>query len=123
MQTEAESENENPGALAGATGSYVKNIEVSDQNTFNRLQTATSLACAIAACDPDDRVPFLERLLEELRPGWPQVPFLCGLMEEAGFWADRASRVELKAYALACYQRMSPADQVAFLGYVQTEAA
>ncbi|MDO5371098.1 hypothetical protein [Paracoccus sp. (in: a-proteobacteria)] len=65
----------------------------------------------------------MERLLEELRPGWPQVPFLCGLMEEAAFWADRASRAELKAYCLASYQRMTPADQAAFLGYVQQREA
>ncbi|MBB1498478.1 hypothetical protein [Paracoccus sp. MC1862] len=79
---------------------------------------------ALLACDHYDRVPFLEALLDELRPGWPQTPFLCGLMEEAGFWADMASRAELKAYCLASYQRMTPADQAAFLGYVQqTEAA
>ena len=81
------------------------------------------MAHATAACEPDDRVPLLERLLDELRPGWPQVPFLCGVMEEAAFWADMASRVELKAYCLATFQRMTPADQAAFLGYVQQKEA
>ncbi len=112
-------ENENPGALAGATGADLHSSAFTDNHTLNRLRTASALACAVAACDPDDRVLFLERLLEELRPGWPQVPFLCGLMEEAGFWADRASRAELKAYCLASFRRMPRADQAAFLGYVQ----
>ncbi|WP_135058839.1 hypothetical protein [Paracoccus salipaludis] len=117
------SKNENPGALAGATGADLHSSAFTHDHTLNRLRTASALACAVAACDSDDRVPFLERLLEELRPGWPQVPFLCGVMEEAGFWADMASRVELKAYCLASYQRMTPADQAAFLGYVQGRAA
>lgn len=115
--------NENPGALAGATGASAETIETTEAHTLNRLRTASALACAVAACDPEDRVLFLERLLEELRPGWPQVPFLCGLMEEAGFWADRASRAELKAYCLASFQRMPPVDQAAFLGYVQQREA
>lgn len=118
-----EAANENPGALAGATGAELHSSAVTHDHTLNRLRTASALACAVAACDPDDRVPFLERLLEELRPGWPQVPFLCGVMEEAGFWADMASRVELKAYCLASYRRMTPADQAAFLGYVQQREA
>ena len=72
---------------------------------------------------PATEIGTSERLLEELRPGWPQVPFLCGVMEEAGFSADMASRVELKAYCLASYQRMTPADKAAFLGYVQQREA
>ncbi|WP_299363107.1 hypothetical protein [uncultured Paracoccus sp.] len=118
VQTETGSENKNPSALAGATGVDVQSVTLFDYVTLTRLQAASALAGAIAACDSEDRIPFLELLLQELRPGWPQVPFLCELVEEAGFWADRASRAELKAYCLSCYQRMRPDDQAAFLAYV-----
>lgn len=117
------SANENPGALAGATGAELHSSAFTDEFTLKRLRSATALAHAAAACEPDDRVPLLERLLDELRPGWPQVPFLCGVMEEAAFWADMASRVELKAYCLATFQRMKSSDQAAFLDYVQGRAA
>jgi len=39
-------------------------------------------------------------------------------MEEASFWADLAEPDELKAYCLATFKRMSPADQAAFLAFV-----
>lgn len=73
---------------------------------------------AVLACDPDDRLELLERFYEALRPGFPIIP-LDSIMEEAGFWADRASATELKAYALACYNRLSPSHQSDFLNYVQ----
>lgn len=116
-------ENENPGALARAAGADMQTNTDRGDDTLIRLHAARALADATAACDPDDRVLLLERLLDTLRPGWPIPAFMGRVMEEAGFWADMASRVELKAYALACYRRMTPADQAAFLGFVQGEAA
>ena len=65
-----------------------------------------ALADAAAECPADIHARLLERLREAYRPAWPQVPFLAGLMEEARFWADMASRAELKAYALACWEAM-----------------
>jgi hypothetical protein len=40
-------------------------------------------------------------------------------MDEAAFWADMAAPEELDAYALASFNRMAPARQSAFLGFVQ----
>lgn len=54
--------------------------------------------------------------------GMPGVPLL-GVMDEAAFWADRATVQERKAYALACYTRLSPQDRVAFLSHLQEMAA
>ena len=45
------------------------------------------------------------------------------VMSEASFWADMASRAELKAYALACWQRMPAEDRVAFIDYLAKGAA
>ena len=123
MQTETNPANENPGALAGATGADRHSSAFTADDTLYRLRTARALAVAAAGCAPGDRVILLERLLEELRPGWPGAAFMGRVMEEAAFWADMASRVELKAYCLATFQRMKPADQAAFLGYVQGRAA
>ena len=49
--------------------------------------------------------------------GMPPPPFLGG-MDEARFWSSYASRSELKAYALAAYEAMSPADQMAFRRHI-----
>lgn len=115
--------NENPGALAGATGANVQTIAERADDTLKRLSAARTLADATAACPPDDRVPFLERLLDELRPGWPIPAFMGRVMAEARFWADMASRAELKAYAAACVERMPSDDRAAFLAFLAGRAA
>ena len=77
---------------------------------------------ALFDMDPADRLPLIEIVLDDLRAGQP-VPSFMGIMAEASHWADWASRAELKAYALACFRRMAPADQRAFLDHVQGRAA
>lgn len=49
--------------------------------------------------------------------GHPLPPFLGG-MEDARSWAAWASRFELKAYALAAFEAMSPADRAAFVQHI-----
>lgn len=46
------------------------------------------------------------------------IPPLFGIMDAATDWAEWASITELKAYALACYNRLPPADRAAFLACV-----
>jgi len=53
----------------------------------------------------------------------PPVAALCGVMDEAIFWADRASTAELDAYCLASFNRMTMPRQSAFLSFVQRRAA
>ena len=66
---------------------------------------------ALAACEPDD----LDDILSELTGGaGAPVPPFDGVMSEANFWADLASRDELKAYSAAAYSRLSARDQSAF---------
>jgi hypothetical protein len=110
--------NENPGALAGATGAERKVIFKSEHYR-NRFDAATKLGQAIADCHPQDACTLMEAALEDLRAGWPKAP-LFRVMDEAAFWADLASRNELKAYALAC---LSTKDRAGFLSYVQGGAA
>jgi hypothetical protein len=54
--------------------------------------------------------------------GMPGAPLFTHL-DEAGLWSDLATREELKAYCLASFERLSPADQSAFLAHVQRRAA
>lgn len=54
--------------------------------------------------------------------GWPIAP-LISFMDDAAFWADMAEPDEIKAYCLACYDRMAQQDQAAFLNHVVPEAA
>lgn len=113
---------EAPEALAGATEADTLHswVEWLD-DTVNRLDAARALSRAIVACHPEDREALLEAALAHLRAG-PPVPPFTGVMAEASHWADWASPAELKAYALACFNRLPPADRSAFLGYVQKEA-
>ncbi len=73
---------------------------------------------AIADCDADDACEIMSAALEDLSAGQP-IPPLFGYMDQAAFWADFAPVPELKAYVLACYNRLSRPDQLAFLGYVR----
>lgn len=69
-----------------------------------------------------DAARFLEIIHAHLSPGHP-IPNPYGLMTEAREWASWASTAERKAYALACYEALPPADQVAFLSHVSGEEA
>ena len=109
--------NENPGALAGATGADQHTITFVTAEYRKRAEAATSLCLSIANCDPKDACEIMEAALLELGAGAP-VPPLLGVMDAATDWAEWASVIELKAYALACYHRMRPADRVSFLAYV-----
>ena len=115
-------ENENPGALAGATGIDHQDWLVWLDNNLKRESAARALSQAVADCDPADRLPFLETLIDALRQGEPSVGF-GPIMAEARDWAAWASRAELKAYCLAAYEAMSGRDQAAFLGHLDRRAA
>ncbi|UNY40272.1 hypothetical protein KLEP181_gp46 [Paracoccus phage vB_PmaP_KLEP18-1] len=79
-------------------------------------QLAHDFARATAALPPDERLTMLEGALDIVRAGMPTVVHGT-IMEQARFWAERAARAELKAYAAACFAQMSDADQAAFLEY------
>lgn len=49
--------------------------------------------------------------------GSPLPPFL-GAMDDARHWASLASKTERKAYALAAFEAMEPADQNAFYRHI-----
>jgi hypothetical protein len=108
--------NENPGALAGATGADSFQHFKSEEYR-NRAKAATALCYAIADCDPEDACYVMESALVDLSFGSP-LPVFLSPMEDALFWSSYATRNELKAYAVACLEAMNPNDQSAFLGYI-----
>ena len=112
---------ENPGALAGATGDIL-GVTFKSEYYRNRAETATKLGRAIAECHPKDACIIMEAALDNLTEGHPYYP-ICRTIDEAGYWADQATRNERKAFALANFTRLSKADQAAFLAYVQRGAA
>ena len=114
--------NENPDALAGAIGADMQSwFDWIDGNT-RRESAARALCLAVADCDPADAVRFLEIIHDHLSAGHP-IPNPYRLMPEAREWASWASTAECKAYALACYEALSPADQAAFLHHVRAQVA
>ncbi len=51
------------------------------------------------------------------------ISYLFSVMDEAVFWADLATPEERDAYCLACFRRMRPERQTAFLEFVQGRKA
>lgn len=90
---------------------------------MRREAKAQALIDAAIACDPADRLPFLEAIIEGLSAGAPAFATDWDAMDWARRWAEIASRAERKAYALACFETLSPTDQAAFLSYVSGRAA
>jgi hypothetical protein len=79
-----------------------------------RLAWAALVSCGensarevVAACFPED-----EEWNEHPRPGMPNRD---GLLEDADWWAKRATRREREAYALASLSRKAPDDRAALL--------
>lgn len=87
-----------------------------------REAKAHALIEAVLDCDPADRLPFLEAIVDGLRAGMP-IPLFGKLKDEANFWAERASRAEKKVYGAACYTHLEPEDQAAFRAYTETRRA
>ncbi|MDP5307573.1 hypothetical protein [Paracoccus spongiarum] len=77
---------------------------------------------AVLACEPRDRIPLMERFIEVMRPGEPEIGF-GSIMAEARDWAEWATRAERKAYCLAAYEAMNGRDQAAFLSHLDRRAA
>lgn len=108
---------ENPGALAGATGAGKTEHTFASPQYRLRAERATTLCLAIADCEREDAAPILEAALLSMSAGHPTPPLL-GIMDAAAWWADFALPIELDAYALACFNRMTPQRRTAFLNYV-----
>jgi hypothetical protein len=115
------SENENPGALAGASGANVDQKKSESEYYRTNLSPSMALCVAIVRCDPHDAALIMEKALSDMAAGMPIAPLL-STMDEAAFWADLATPGERKAYALASFNRMSVTDQGAFLAYVHRGA-
>lgn len=87
------------------------------------LQERAALAfSALRALDLETAELTVTAALYGSQAGMPMA-VLCNPMTEASFWADCASTAELDAYALACFNRMAPPRQSAFLSFVQRRAA
>ena len=84
---------------------------------LRRQLSAGRLVCSIMELPPNDRIPFLEIMLDALRPGWPQ-SHLIDLMDEARWWVASSTLAERKAYCLSCYEGLSDADQRSFVAHV-----
>ena len=114
--------NENPGALAGATGAVIEAGRFKTKEYLQRAEAATALCYAIGDCHRDDAVVIMEAALADLSAGTPLPVFLTA-MSDARWWASFAAPHELKAYALACVEAMQPKIRAAFLTYVQRGVA
>lgn len=87
---------------------------------LSRIERGSLAYAALASLEPIEAELVARVALRSA--GMPGAAFL-GEMDEAAFWADLATVQERKAYALACYTRLSNRDRAAFLAHVQGVAA
>jgi hypothetical protein len=112
---------ESPAAAGTANGADIQDWLSWINNNMQRELAARRFIAALDACHPDDRLSLLEIALDALRPGFP-MPLLGGIMDEAHFWAERATRVQRKAYLWACYSHLPEEDQAAFFAHITRRA-
>jgi hypothetical protein len=77
---------------------------------------------AVLACDDED-VAVMVAALTGCDCAGPPIPAFDRVAEEAENWAACASDEELRAYAVACFLRMSLSDRGAFLAFATRRAA
>lgn len=83
-----------------------------------RLEHVRTLGFAIKQCDPRDACHLMAAALDDLSAGMPGAP-LFSYMDQADWWADLASEPELKAYLMACWNRLSPKAKASFLRHIE----
>lgn len=77
----------------------------------------------LMACDDGEVQDIAEAVLSPPEgAGWP-LPAFDSVLEEAAFWAARASLEELRAYLLACFRALPPVEQAEFARFVNRRAA
>lgn len=96
-------------------------LDLIEENAARQV-AAQHLINAALNCGAD-AVAFLEIVHSVLSPDWPLPSPYANLMAEAREWARIASTAQRKAYALACFEELTPADQAAFLSHVGARAA
>lgn len=114
--------NENPGALAGATGADSTKNQFWTEEYRSRADAATMLCHAIANCHRDDAVTILSAALVDLSGGMP-LPIWIDALSDARAWAAFATEIERKAFALATFETMLPASRAAFLDRIHGRVA
>lgn len=106
-----------------------------------RMIAANQLGLAIAECHTDDACAIMAAALSNLTAGAP-IAAVVDVKEDAQFWADMASPIEIEAYLRACLLRIDrmatapverkrmmmalwlsfePEDQASFLRSVMSE--
>lgn len=90
--------------------------------TQARLASARAFCLAVADCEPEDAAFLMSGILQRMSVGAPP-PVFISAMDDARWWASRATPHELKAYCLASFKAMTPKTQRDFLAHVQRGAA
>lgn len=85
--------------------------------SLSRQERVSLAFAALNALEADDAEMTAAAVIGAT--GAPLPPFLGG-MDDARSWASWASHSELKAYALACFEAMTPKDQAAFYAHIGT---
>ena len=89
--------NENPGALAGATGADDFITSFVSEDYRMRARCATNLAEAIGDCHPDDAVMLMTAALIDLSPEGPRLDIFLSAEDDANWWASIAAPAQLLA--------------------------
>jgi hypothetical protein len=99
-------ENENPGALAGATGADTLPKKLCAEDYKMRAEAATALCEAIGECHPDDAVQIMTAALTSLCPPGEPGEYFISTQEDAAWWASCEAPFRLVAVVEAALARL-----------------
>jgi hypothetical protein len=89
---------------------------------LTRVDRAGLFRAVLASSHPDEVITALSDELPHILVGSP-LPVLDVIEDDARWWADLATRPELKAWLAACFVRLSIQDQQQFLASATRRAA
>ena len=115
-------QNEDPGALAGATEVDLESLWNVVEVNAKRAAKARGVVDALLRVDPQDRPLVLDALRHQFRAGAPQA-YVIDLMMEAAHWVEISTQKERRAYFFSIWAEMTQAERASFRQWAQGEAA
>ncbi|WP_162683361.1 hypothetical protein [Rhodobacteraceae bacterium DSL-40] len=116
---------ENPGALAGATGADQKKAlnslgEVYPTATVDAISRMRPAIEAFNALSAEDQLILADAIERKFSAGAP-IPAFDEVIAEARLWASWASLAELRAYLLASWEALPDLNRSKFLAFADND--
>ena len=89
---------------------------------LSEKERASLAYAALLSLDEETRELVCENAFEPSPLNSEPMPPACELLDEAKWWAAKATREEKEVYIMSIYSHMSPERQAAFTAYIKAAA-